>query len=173
MIVSEPNEMKQNKQNGETALSERARFLELLSALTRKILLSKDANVTLHFLAYDIKALIGADDSYILSWDEERERTVPITTTAKLDFSFSESTFDEDELDITMSVVGEGRVLTIEDTRNSPHIDVKIAAQFPSRSGIAVPLIAGGQRLGAVVIGYNALLSGWWKRVCNTAVVIG
>jgi signal transduction histidine kinase/GTP-sensing pleiotropic transcriptional regulator CodY len=155
--MSERNVVNQNNQGGETSLLERVRFLELLSALTRKILLSKDSNATLHLLAYDVRELIGADDSYILSWDAERQRPIPITTTAKLDFSFSESTFGQDELDITMSVVREGRVLIIEDARNSPHIDVKIAAQFPSRSGIAVPLIAGGQRLGAVVLGYAAL----------------
>jgi signal transduction histidine kinase len=157
MIMSESNEMNQNKPSGETSLSERVRFLELLNGVTRTILLSKDWNTTLHSLAHDIRELIGADDSYILSWDDERQRPIPITTTAKLDFSFSESTFGQDELDITMSVVREGRVLIIEDARNSPHIDVKIAAQFPSRSGIAVPLIVSGQRFGAVVIGYNAL----------------
>src|SRR5512132_1262725 len=126
MIMSESNEMNQNKPSGETSLSERVRFLELLNGVTRTILLSKDWNTTLHSLAHDIRELIGADDSYILSWDDERQRPIPITTTAKLDFSFSESTFGQDELDITMSVVREGRVLIIEDARNSPHIDVKI-----------------------------------------------
>ena len=48
MIMSESNEMNQNMQSGETSTSERVRFLELLSALTRKILLSKDSSASLH-----------------------------------------------------------------------------------------------------------------------------
>lgn len=155
MIVLEINKMDRNKQIGETSPSERERFLELLNGLTRTILLSKDWNATLHALAYDIRELIGADDCYILSWDEERQWSIPITTTAKLDFSFSESTFGRDELDLVFSVLKEQRVLAIEDALNSPYIDVKIAAQFPSRSGIAVPLIAGDHGLGAVIVGYN------------------
>ena len=157
MIMSESNETNQNIQSGETSTSERVRFLELLSALTRKILLSKDSNAALHFLAYDIRELIGADDCYILGWDEERQWSIPITTTAKLDFSFSESAFGRNELDLIMSVLREGRVLAIEDALNSPYIDAKIAAQFPSRSGIAVPLIAGEHGLGGVIVGYNTL----------------
>ncbi len=157
MVVYETNEMNHNKQIGKTSPSERERFLELLNSLTRTILLSKEWKATLQALVYDIRELIGADDCYILGWDEERQWPIPITTTAKLGFSFSESTFGRDELDITSSVLREGRVLATEDARNSPYIDVKIVDQFPSRSGIAVPLIAGGHKLGAVIVGYHTL----------------
>jgi len=155
MIVSETNEMNHKKHSIASSPSERERFLELLNSLTRTILLSKEWNTTLHALAYDIRELIAADDCYILGWDEERQWSIPITTTAKLDFPFSESTFGRDKLDLVMSVLQEQRVLAIEDALNSPYIDVKIATEFPSRSGIAVPLIAGDHRLGAVFVGYN------------------
>jgi len=157
MIVLETNEMNHNKEVGKTSPSERERFLELLNSLTRTILLSKDWNATLHVLAYDIRELIGADDCYILGWDEERQWVIPIATTAKLDFSFSESAFGEDELGITKSVLREGRVLAIENTRNSSYIDIKSAAIYPSLSGIAIPLIASDHGLGALVVGYNTL----------------
>jgi hypothetical protein len=42
MTMSESNEMNQNRSSGETLLSERVRFLELLNCLTRTSLLSKD-----------------------------------------------------------------------------------------------------------------------------------
>ena len=157
MIMSESYEMNQNRQSGETPPLERERFFELLNGLTHTILLSKDWDTTLHTLAYDIRELIGADDCYILGWDEERQWPIPITTTAKLDFSFSESTYGRDELGITKSVLREGHVLAVVDARNSPYMDVQYASRFPSRSGIAVPLIAGGHKLGAVIVGYNKL----------------
>jgi signal transduction histidine kinase len=155
--VSENNEMNHDRQRSETSPSKREQFLELLNGLTHTTLLSNDWHATFHALACDIRGLIGADDCYILGWDEERQWSIPITTTAKLDFSFSESTFGRDELDLVMSVLREQRVLAIEDALNSSYIGVKIAAQFPSRSGIAVPLIAGDHRLGAVIVGYSTL----------------
>jgi signal transduction histidine kinase len=155
--MSESNEMNQNKPSDETSLSEHVRFLELLNGLTRTILLSKDWNATLHSLAYDIRELIGADDCYILGWDEERQWPIPIATTAKLDFPFSEYTLGRDSVNITTSVLREEHVLVVEDTRNSPFMDIRIASQYPSLSGIAVPLIAGGHKLGTVIVGYNTV----------------
>jgi signal transduction histidine kinase len=149
--------MNHKKRSGDSSPSERERFLELLNGLTRTILLSKEWNAALHALAYDIRELIGADDCYILGWDEERRWVLPIATTAKLDFSFSQFAFGEDELGITQAVLGGERILAIEDAFNSPYIDAKLAAQFPSRSGIAVPLIAGDHGLGTVIVGYNTL----------------
>lgn len=137
--------------------SERERFLEALNGVTRTILLSNDWNATLHGLAYDIRELIGADDCYIVSWDEERQWVLPVTTTAQLDFSFAESAFGEDELGVVKSVLREEHILAIEDARNSPYSDVKTVTQYPSQSGIAVPLMAGGHKLGAVILGYNTL----------------
>ena len=155
MVMSENNEMNHYKERAETSPSERERFLELLNSLTRTILLSKEWNATLHTLAYDIRELIGADDCYILGWDEERQWPIPIATTAKLDFPFSENTLGRDTLNITTSVLREERVLVVEDTRNSPFMDIRIASQYPSLSGIAVPLIVGGYKLGTVIVGYN------------------
>ena len=157
MTMSESNELNQNKPGGETSPSEHVRFLELLNGLTRTILLSQDWNTTLHALAYDIRDLIGADDCYILGWDEERQWPIPIATTAKLDFLFSEYTLGRDTLNITTSVLREERILTVEDTRNSSFMDIRIASQYPSLSGIAVPLIAGGHKLGTVIVGYNTV----------------
>jgi len=155
MIMPERNEMSQKIPSGETATSDRVRFLELLSALTRRILLSQEWNATLHALAYDIREMIDADDCYILGWDDERQWPIPIATTAKLDFPFCHHTLGRDTLNITTSVLKEEQVLAVEDTRNSPFMDIRIASQYPSLSGIAVPLIAGGHKLGAVIIGYN------------------
>jgi signal transduction histidine kinase len=157
MIRSETNKRKRNSSGGETSSLEHVRFLESLNALTRTILLSQDWNTALQALAFDIRELIGADDCYILGWDEERQWPLPITTTAKLSFPFSEHTLSRDAVNITSSALSEERVLTVEDTRNSPFMDIRLASQYPSRSGIAVPLLAGGHKLGAVIVAYNAV----------------
>src|SRR5512138_1699169 len=132
MITPESNEMNHNNPSGEISPLERVRFLDSLNALTRTILLSQDWNTTLHALVFDIRDLIGADDCYILGWDEERQWPIPIETTARLDFPFSEYTLGRDTLNITTSVLREERILTVEDTRSSPFMDIQLALQYPS-----------------------------------------
>jgi signal transduction histidine kinase len=143
--------------NREPIVPTREVFFELLNGLTRKILVSTDWDSALHALAFDIKELIGADDCYILGWDEERQWPIPVTTTAKLEFPFSSHTLGRDSVNITTSALAEARVLTVEDARNSRFMDIRIASQYPSLAGIAVPLIAGGHKLGAVIVGYNTV----------------
>lgn len=134
----------------------RERFFESLNGLTRKILISTDWDSTLDALVFDIRQLIGADDCYIESWDEERQWPVPMTTTAQLDFPFSDGIgFERYELEITRSALSEERVLAVEDTHNSPYIDIRTADRFPTRALIAVPLIARGHKVGGVIMGYN------------------
>ncbi|NWG07257.1 MAG: GAF domain-containing protein [Chloroflexi bacterium] len=157
MIASEGNEMNRNNPSGELSPLEHVRFLDSLNALTRTLLLSQDWNTTLEDLAFNIRDLIGADDCYILGWDEERQWPIPIATTAKLDFPFSEHTLGRDAINITASALREERVLSVEDARNSLLMDTRIASQYPSLSGIAVPLIAGGHKIGAVIVGYNTV----------------
>jgi diguanylate cyclase (GGDEF)-like protein len=50
-------------------------------------------------------------------------------------------------------------VLIVEDVFYSPHISQRIAALFPARSLMGLPLIADGRKLGAALIAYNHLHS--------------
>jgi diguanylate cyclase (GGDEF)-like protein len=56
---------------------------------------------------------------------------------------------------MTESVLRAGRALVAEDALNSPYVSPRIAAQFPARSVLGLPLIANGQKLGAAIIGFN------------------
>jgi transcriptional regulator with GAF, ATPase, and Fis domain len=73
----------------ELELRSRERYLALLNDMTRTILLSEDFDSTLGTLAVDLAKLINADDCYITRWDEEKQVTIPTTTTAKLDIPYS------------------------------------------------------------------------------------
>jgi PAS domain S-box-containing protein len=144
------------RKQAEEDLRDQNAYLSLLNQMTRLIMLTNDFDATLRALAYDMKKIIDADDCYILRWDEENQIPIPITTTANLDFSFSEATIGKDEIGITESVLRVGHALTVEDVTNSPHIDYRIARRFPAQSILGVPLIAGGHQLGAVVIAFNS-----------------
>ena len=153
-IVSTVRDITERKRAEETRTS-RERFMEVLNEMTRTILLSGDYDSVLHTLAFDMKKIIDADDCYILRWNEEKQVPIPVITTAKLDFVFSESMIGENELGITASVLQAGHALIVEDVSNSPHIDTNIARRFPAHSIMGVPLIAGNQKLGAAIIAFN------------------
>lgn len=56
---------------------------------------------------------------------------------------------------MTASVLGAGHALVAEDVFHSPYLSPRIAADFPTRSMLGLPLIAGGRKLGAALIGFN------------------
>jgi diguanylate cyclase (GGDEF)-like protein len=56
------------------------------------------------------------------------------------------------EANVTASVLNAGRVLVIEDLLNSNYIAPRIAALFPARSIMGLPLVSDGRWLGAAII---------------------
>jgi signal transduction histidine kinase len=124
--------------------------------MTSAILLSNDYDVTMRTLAADLKKIIAADDCYILRWNEERGLPIPVTTTAQLDFPFTDVAVDERELSITASILQVGRVIAIEDVFNSPYITVDVFKRYPAQSIIGIPLIASDQKLGVAIIAFNS-----------------
>lgn len=143
------------RKKAEESLASRERYLALVNDMTGAILLANDFNETLSTLAVGLAKLIDADDCYILRWDEDRHLPIPVTTTAKLSFSFSEARAKGAEVAMVDSILQAGRVLTIDDVRNSPYIASTIARHFPAHSVLGVPLIAGGHKLGVAIIAFN------------------
>ena len=130
-------------------------YLALLNEMTRTILLSSDYDTTMQALASNMKKIIDADDCYILRWDEEQQKSIPVTTTAKLDFPFRESG-NTGDLSITASILQAGRVVAIEDVLNSPYVNVEVAKRYPAHSILGIPLIAGNQPIGVAIIAFNS-----------------
>jgi GAF domain-containing protein len=146
-----------NRKIADEYLKSQNEYLGILNEMTRVILLSTDYDATLNALAGGLKKIINADDCYILYWNEEKAVPVPVATTAKLDFNFLETEFDNSDEFITNRVFLTGRALAVEDIGNSPYISKKIADQYPARSVLGIPLITGNLKLGIAVIAFNTL----------------
>jgi|GEM_PF-1375019 len=144
------------RKKAEEELRDQNEFLALLNEMTQVILLSTDYVSTMQSIAFKMKKIINADDSYILRWNEETQQTIPVTTTAALNFEFSEAQASPDQIGITSSVLHIGHTVTIEDVNNSPEISPEITKHFPAKSVIAVPLIAGDHKLGVAIIAFNS-----------------
>jgi signal transduction histidine kinase len=141
----------------EESLHVREDFLATINEMTRAILLSNDYASTMQIIVSDMKKIIGADDCYIVRWNEETQLPIPIT--AELDFPFTEAALHMEEVGITVSIMRVGHVIAIDDVYHSPHIPAELANRFPARSIIGIPLIAADQKLGVVIIAFNSLHS--------------
>ncbi len=129
-------------------------YLALLNEMTRAILLSNDYDATMRALVSNMKEIIKADDCYLMRWDEEMQLAIPVITTAKLDFPFTE-TGNIKELSVTASILEAGRIVAMEDVSDTSYVSIKVAKKYPVHSIIGVPLIAGNKKLGVAIIAFN------------------
>ena len=134
----------------------RARYMALLNDLTRGAIEQSDLGALVQVLADRLGELFDADGSYLLFWDEARQRPIPMAASGPLRDTYRRSARPQaDEPTVTASVLALGRPLVIEDVFNTPYLSPRIAAQFPTRSMLGLPLIADGQKLGAALISYE------------------
>lgn len=139
----------------EKALENRERFLSSLYEILRAALEMPDLRSMLQILADQLGGILGADGCYITLWDEQSKRPIPTAAYGPLRAIYPTLRPEPGEITATESALRAGRPLPIEDVFDTPYLSPKIAAQFPARSLLALPMIAGGAWLGALLIAYN------------------
>lgn len=137
-------------------LRSRERFLTLLNKMTHSIIAAENLEEMIDAIIVDLKTMMEADDCYITHWDEILQKTLPLRSSHNSDTIYANLDIPSDKVSMTRSVIQEGRILVAEDALNSPHLDLEIAAKFPARSLIGIPLIHGQRKLGAILIAYNS-----------------
>jgi PAS domain S-box-containing protein len=141
-------------------LQARERFLTLLNDITRAALETPNLPAMLQTLADHLGELFGADGGYITRWDEERQMTLPAATSCgPMRQVYPTLRAEPGEVTATASVLRAGRPLAIEDAFDTPYVSQRIAGLFPARSLLALPLVAGGKKLGAALVAFNQLHS--------------
>ncbi len=136
-------------------LRKRERHLALLNAITLTALETRTVEAMLQILADRLAHLIGADGCYVTLWDEARQRVVPAAASGPMSETYPALEVKEGEPTVTEAALRLGRPLAIEDVFDSPHASLRIASQFPARSLLGLPLVAGDQKLGAALIAFN------------------
>lgn len=132
-----------------------ARHMEILNSITRIALESREFDKMLDSLAEHLGELLDANGAFITLWDEEKQQAVPAASYAGTRDIYKKLIVEPGETTLTASVLREGRILVVEDVHNTPYMSPRIAAQFPTKSMMALPLIADGRKLGAALIGFN------------------
>lgn len=133
----------------------RSEQLALLNQITRIGTATVQLDDLLQTLADSAAQIVSGDSCFITLWDAENERAIPAAAYGTLRDSYQEIVSQTGARTLTRSAIQEGRSLAVEDLLNSPHIDRRIAEQFPTRAALALPLYAGGRTLGALILGFN------------------
>jgi len=144
------------RKRAQEEISAYSRFQNLLNEITLTAIRQSDFQEMLQLLADRVGELLYADGCYITLWDEKSRRVFPVAAYGPLRDSYQSITLPEpDEPTLTASVLEIEKPLAVTDVFNSPYISPKIAAQFPAKSQLALPLIANEQKLGAALIAFN------------------
>jgi len=130
-------------------------FLELLNEITGTALEADNLDATLRALVERIGKLFGANDCFFSLWDETKKVPVPTVAYGSMSDIYPYIRFEPGERTPTVSVIEAGHPIALPDLENSPHISPKVAAIFPSRSMLALPLIVQDRKLGAILLGYD------------------
>jgi diguanylate cyclase (GGDEF)-like protein/PAS domain S-box-containing protein len=141
----------------ESALISRQRTLSLQHEIVLSALQTSSLDVMAQNLVDHLEALIHADGCLITLWDETEKKTLPLAASGKQHEIYQTQPQFIGENTLTAAVLKSGAPLVIEDT-TSPDFRKKIPSQdFPFRSVLVLPLIAGQKRLGAIQLVYEDL----------------
>lgn len=133
------------------------RQMELLNSITRATLEMTTFQGILQALADRMGEFFEAEGTFITLWDDVVQKPIPGAAYGTFREIYPRMKFDSKEVTMSESVLQAGRPLPVEDVFHTPYMSARIAAQFPSRSLLALPLIAHGQKLGAALISFNQL----------------
>lgn len=130
-------------------------FLEQLNSITGKALEAHNLQSTLEILTEQIVQLFKANDGFFAFWNEETKLPVPMAAYGSMNEAYPYIQFESgDQVPSTFAMEAE-HPIAIPDLNNSPYIEPKIAAIYPSRSMLIIPLIAQNRKLGSVLLGYS------------------
>jgi diguanylate cyclase (GGDEF)-like protein len=132
-----------------------ARRMAILNEMNRMANKASNLQYLNQMLADRLGELFEADGAYITLWDEEKKRVIPAAAFGNLREIYPSIKPDPGEQTMTASVLETERVLAVEDVFLSPYISPRIAAIFPAKSLLGMPLIVDGRKMGAALIGYN------------------
>jgi diguanylate cyclase (GGDEF)-like protein len=132
-----------------------AHFLGLLNDITAKALEAHNLQATLEILTEQIAQLYQADDGFFTFWDEARGLSVPAVAHGSMSEIYPYIQFEPGEQTLAATVMRAEHPIPVSDIDHSPYISPKIAALFPSRSVLGLPLIAQRRKLGALILSYN------------------
>jgi PAS domain S-box-containing protein len=138
-------------------LRQRARHLELINEITRAALQQPDLSTVLQLLADRLGEMFAADACYIAFWDETRRNVIPQAAYGPLREQYPSMSPGPGpgKVTLTSAVLESGQAIAITDVQESPYLNQEITERFAYRAALGIPLVSGGEKIGAVVLTYD------------------
>ena len=137
------------------AEQKRARQIERLNDITHQAILAENLEMMLQPLVDRLGDLFGADEAFIALWDENHRTTRPAAAFGPQRDTYPKIRLEPGDRTLTDAVIAHGKVLVIDDTRTTEYQSAQVAALFPRRSMLAMPLVGNTQKMGSALISYD------------------
>ncbi len=130
-----------------------ARHQALLNEITQNALETPDLNLMLQKFIVGLEKALNMDFYYIALWDEIKKIPTQFFSSEGLKDIFSDAIEKVTPVDrlFSQSILECGHALVVDDITTTPYISPHIAALFPVRSALGMPLIAKNHKLGVLV----------------------
>ncbi|MFW6069718.1 MAG: GAF domain-containing protein, partial [bacterium] len=131
----------------------RERHLTLLNAITRATT-GLEPQEMLQTVVDRVGELSGADGCYVAVWDREQQAPVPTAVYGAAAETYLSHRVAAGEVTLTEQALQAGYPLIVEAPQTRALPIVRDAPDFPSQSLLAVPLITGKEKLGALLLAF-------------------
>jgi len=145
---------RQEVEHRASELRRQAMRMELLNDITLCALNRNSLPEMLDAMANRLCRLIGADSAYISLWDEENQVPIPAAAYGMLKEEYLSLVVKPGEFSLTGEVLRQGRSIVFDDPATLPPLPPILDRSKPGNAVLAAPLIADGQKLGAVLINF-------------------
>ena len=127
----------------------------LLNDITQAAISGVDFEATLSVLASRLVGLFDADHCYISIWDDTTGMPKPAVAYGEGTEPYLSVKKQPGEPSLSTEVHRRGSALPIEDLRQFPYASQRVVDMLPTRGMLGLPLSANGQKVGALLIGFN------------------
>jgi PAS domain S-box-containing protein len=138
----------------EDTLRARETFLRTLNQITCAALEMTELESMLEMFADRMDELIDVDGCCLTLWDARRRVALPAAACGEVGATYASIQVEPGKTTLTESILQAGRPLVVEDVSDSPYVTSRAASSLPHRSVLALPLIAGTQKLGALLLSF-------------------
>lgn len=145
------------QQRNQEQLTKQKQSLERLNEITIASLNTENMEDMVNVVASKILTLINADNCSINLWDEVNQKISGSAYNITFDSSEIRPVLEKKIFSLTEQVLMKGAPIIYEDVSKIEEVTEDEQRLFQTKSLIAVPLLSGGRKLGAVIFGYNSL----------------
>lgn len=145
------------KVQAEATIRSRERYLQLLNKITWDALAGNSLNETLQALVERLAELFGASSAFINLWDEQTLRIQPGAACGSMKKIYPKLNAQSVENTITKDALDRLQPIIVEDIYKAAYQSPEISLLYPSRTVMALPLVAGTQKLGCALVAFDDL----------------